>query len=71
MGKPEPLMTLGQMRKRRGATMQDMAEAIGVTRWAYSGFEKNPHTMTVKQVEDVCHILRCSPEDLSDVCCFL
>lgn len=71
MGKPEPLMTLTEMRKRRGATMQEVANSMGITRWAYSELEKDPRTMTVKQVEEICQVLRCSPEDLSDVACCL
>lgn len=62
----EPLMTLKQMRKRRRATMQEVADKLGITRQWYSDLEKSPSKMTLAQAREVCAFLRCDVADISN-----
>lgn len=60
----EPLMTLGQMRERRGLTRTDMARKLGVSRQTYYRWEDDPKMIRLRDVESICEALRCSPEDI-------
>lgn len=64
-----PLMTLREMRERRGATMGEVADAIGVSRQTYLKQEKDPGGFTNAQTAAICDYLHCAIEDISDFFC--
>lgn len=55
---------LKDMRKKRGFTMQDMADRLGVARSTYAGYESEYRQPTLETLHDIANILRTSTDYL-------
>lgn len=55
--------TMAEMRKKRGITQAEMARELGVSRWAYIQFERDPQNlMTVNEYVRTCELIGIAPE---------
>ena len=51
------MKSLKEVRESKGVKQVAVAEHIGVSRQTYSGYEKNPETLSVAQARAVCNFL--------------
>lgn len=49
-------LTMRQVRMLRDVTSKDMAKILGVSRWTYTEYEKNPNRMTIDQAMKFCEV---------------
>lgn len=55
---------LKDMRKEKGCTVIEMAEALGVTERTVYNWEKHPEDLTVSKAVDICTYLDCTLDDI-------
>ena len=57
-------LTLGQARKAREFTQEEMAQELGVHVDTYRTLEKNPGRITVDQMRVICNKLKMKSDDI-------
>ena len=58
------MQTLKEAREARGIKQVAVADAIGVARQTYAGYESDQDTMTVKQAKKACEFIGLDPSEI-------
>lgn len=57
--------TLRQARRFRDKTIEDVASAVGISRWTYMNYEKHPEKMSFEMAGKICNYLGFKAESIS------
>lgn len=53
-----------QLRKERGLTQEDMAEALKTTQQQYSKYENEVHELPIRHLITICKLLKISADEM-------
>ena len=56
--------TLPELRARHKLSQEDVAKKLGISRQAYSNWEKNINSLTVAKLKELAKVLDVEPQDI-------